>query len=166
MNAVPALVSIVIHSHHSVWPRCSLIGWSMLLRVGGCRHLHLWREEKKSHETRESFQVWWVWRRREFLPFSPLPIICMLTMALDPGKPLVAITVFMLGTMRPGPTPWPIIGPAVAPMGPCGPQPCCMEPRIDPLFIMPGLRKTEIIRIWNNWCHFIYQNLIFLRRGK
>lgn len=146
MNAIPALVSIVIHRYHSVWPWCSLIGRSLLLRVGRVWHLHLWREEKKAQKMsvqvlmRVDVTLW------GFFFFSPLPIICMLTMALDPGGPLVGSAVFMLGTMRPGPTPWPIIGPAVPPMGPWGPQPCCMGPRIDPLPSMPDLgRNFEII---------------------
>lgn len=57
MKAIPALVSIVIHSHHSVRPWCSLIGGSMLLRVGGVCHLHLWREEKPHRKCQNQFQV-------------------------------------------------------------------------------------------------------------
>ncbi len=148
MNAEPALVSILIHSHHPVWPWCSLIGRSLLLRVGRVCHLHLWREkaQKMSESVRALMRVdvsLWVF----FFFFSPLPTICMLTIALDPGGPLGGSAVFMLGTMRPGPTPWPIIDPAVPPMGPWGPQPCCMEPRIDPLPSMPVMGRTEILRL-------------------
>ncbi len=88
---------------------------------------------------------------------SPFPIICMLTMALDPGGPLAGSAVFMLGTKRPGPTTWPIIGPAVPPMGPWGPQPCCMEPRIDPLFSISDVGRTERIRVWDSWTLFTWE---------
>lgn len=149
MWAIPALVTIVIHSHHSVWPRCSMIGGSVLLRVGSVCHLHFWRGRKK---TPQKVRISWCFdeSRCQFVTSSPLPIICMLTMPLDPGAPLVGSEVFMLGTMRPGPTPWPIIGPPWPPMGPWGPQPCCMEPRIGPLLSMSDLGENgdnQILRI-------------------
>lgn len=70
-----------------------------------------------------------------------LLIICILTMALDPDGtlPLAGSAAFMLGTIRPGPTPWPITGPAEPPMGLWGLQPCCMEPRIPVLVIATWL---------------------------
>lgn len=82
---------------------------------------------------------------------SPLAIICIPTMPLEPGGPLEGMAVPMLGIMRPGAT-WPIIGPTLPPMGPCGPQPCCMGPRMDPLPIMssPEREREQTVRLQGN----------------
>lgn len=82
-----------------------------------------------------------VWQRL----LSPLAIICIPTMPLEPGGPLEGMAVLMLWIMRPGATVWPIIGPTLPPMGPCGPQPCCMGPRMDPFPSMsdPERKRTE-----------------------
>lgn len=77
---------------------------------------------------------------------SPLPIICMLTMPLGPARPLEARAAFMPGSMRPGPIPWVIMGPPPPPRCPWGPQPCCMEPRMDPLLSMSAEEKIITFR--------------------
>lgn len=83
---------------------------------------------------------------------SPLAIICIPTMPLEPGGPLEGMAVPMLGIMRPGATVWPIIGPTPPPMGPCGPQPCCMGPRMEPLPIMSGPKRIQTVRNRGNYC--------------
>lgn len=85
---------------------------------------------------------------------SPLAIICIPTMPLEPGGPLEGMAVPMLGIMRPGATVWPIIGPTLPTMGPCGPQPCCMGPRMDPLPIMSGPEREQTVRLQR---HFYFK---------